>query len=76
MVSTPAGGVSAEAIALFVGFIFQAGVVYANIRQHGKFLAEIRDWKHNTVTPRLENHGLRIGIVEHSLGIDPPAPET
>lgn len=61
---------------LLVGaFVFQAGVSWAVLHQHGKFIKEIRDWKHQEVIPRLSNHTLRIGLVEQSLGLHTPKGE-
>jgi hypothetical protein len=65
------GTVSLGDALILAGFVFQAGVLWAVNRQHGKFIKEIRDWKHHEVTPRLTNHGLRLGLVEHTLGLEP-----
>lgn len=74
-----AGGVtmtlSLGDVLLFAGFIFQAGMCYMMLRRHDRDIRDLRHWKHNDVTPRFYNHGLRLGLIEDRLGMDTPALE-
>lgn len=45
-------------------FIFQAGFSYAALRQHGKFIGELREWKHREVVPDVLDLKLRVGLLE------------
>lgn len=62
-------------VLLLAGFIFSAGVNYMMIRRHDQDIRDLRKWKHNDVTPRFYNHGLRLGLIEDRLGMDTPALE-
>ena len=45
-------------------FIFYAGMTYHTLKVHSQFIGELRVWKHNEVTPQLQDLKLRVGLLE------------
>lgn len=45
-------------------FLINVGISFAVLRQHGRFIEELRLWKHREVTPMLLDLKLRVGLLE------------